>query len=61
MLFMEGMKPPFYPLYTKLKEHLPGNGSHWACRLCKRAGSAVMLIARPTIQIIAYELDWGQH
>jgi predicted dehydrogenase len=22
LLFMEGMKPPFYPLYTKLKEHL---------------------------------------
>ncbi len=22
LLFMEGMKPPFYPLYTRLKEHL---------------------------------------
>lgn len=22
LLFMEGMKPPFFPLYTKLKEHL---------------------------------------
>jgi predicted dehydrogenase len=72
LLFMEGMKPPFYPLYTKLKEHLlidPIGPVGYVC-----AGSAVMdcppehpnysydLIGGGIMQIAPYEaflaLDW---
>jgi predicted dehydrogenase len=72
LLFMEGMKPPFYPLYRKLKEYLLtdpiGNIGY------VRAGSAVMdcppehpnysydLIGGGIMQIAPYEaflaLDW---
>jgi len=39
LLFMEGMKPPFYPLYTKLKEYLETDPIGPAGYV--RAGSAV--------------------
>ncbi|WDF79228.1 Gfo/Idh/MocA family oxidoreductase [Mucilaginibacter sp. KACC 22773] len=39
LLFMEGMKPPFYPLYTKLKEYLATDPIGSAGYV--RAGSAV--------------------
>jgi scyllo-inositol 2-dehydrogenase (NADP+) len=72
MLFMEGMKPPFYPLYRKLKEHLLADPIGPAGYV--RAGSAVMdcppehpnfsyeLIGGGIMQIAPYEafiaLDW---
>ncbi len=40
LLFMEGMKPPFYPLYKRLKEHLLTDPIGPAGYV--RAGSAVM-------------------
>jgi predicted dehydrogenase len=72
LLYMEGMKPPFYPLYQKLKEYLMTDpiGSVGYVR----AGSAVMdcppehpnysydLIGGSIMQIAPYEaflaLDW---
>src|ERR1700744_2733225 len=72
LLFMEGMKPPFYPLYTKLKEHLLTDPIGPVGYV--RAGSAVMdcppehpnysydLIGGGIMQIAPYEaflaLDW---
>jgi predicted dehydrogenase len=72
LLFMEGMKPPFYPLYKKLKEHLLTDPIGPAGYV--RAGSAVMdcppghpnysydLIGGGIMQIAPYEaflaLDW---
>jgi predicted dehydrogenase len=72
LLFMEGMKPPFYPLYTKLKEHLSIDPIGPVGYV--RAGSAVMdcppehpnysydLIGGGIMQIAPYEaflaLDW---
>ena len=69
---MEGMKPPFYPLYTKLKEHLLADPIGPVGYV--RAGSAVMdcppehpnysyeLIGGGIMQIAPYEaflaLDW---
>jgi predicted dehydrogenase len=40
LLFMEGMKPPFYPLYQRLKEHLIGDPIGPVGYL--RAGSSVV-------------------
>jgi scyllo-inositol 2-dehydrogenase (NADP+) len=72
LLFMEGMKPPFYPLYQKLKEHLQKDPIGPIGYV--RAGSAVMdcppehpnysydLIGGGIMQIAPYEaflaLDW---
>ncbi|MGZ3752181.1 MAG: Gfo/Idh/MocA family protein [Mucilaginibacter sp.] len=72
LLFMEGMKPPFYPLYRKLKEHLLTDPIGPVGYV--RAGSAVMdcppehpnysydLIGGGIMQIAPYEaflaLDW---
>jgi len=72
LLFMEGMKPPFYPLYRKLKEHLLADPIGPVGYV--RAGSAVMdcppehpnysyeLIGGGVMQIAPYEaflaLDW---
>ena len=72
LLFMEGMKPPFYPLYRKLKEHLLHDPIGPVGYV--RAGSAVMdcppehpnysydLIGGGIMQIAPYEaflaLDW---
>lgn len=72
LLFMEGMKPPFYPLYKKLKERLLTDPIGPAGYV--RAGSAVMdcppehpnysydLIGGGIMQIAPYEaflaLDW---
>jgi predicted dehydrogenase len=72
LLFMEGMKPPFYPLYTKLKEHLQNDPIGPVGYV--RAGSAIMdcppehpnysydLIGGSIMQIAPYEaflaLDW---
>lgn len=72
LLFMEGMKPPFYPLYRKLKEYLLTNPIGHIGYV--RAGSAVMdcppehpnysydLIGGGIMQIAPYEaflaLDW---
>lgn len=72
LLFMEGMKPPFYPLYKKLKEHLLTDPIGPAGYV--RAGSAIMdcppghpnysydLIGGGIMQIAPYEaflaLDW---
>jgi predicted dehydrogenase len=44
LLFMEGMKPPFYPLYKKLKEHLPTDPIGPVGYV--RAGSSVADISR---------------
>lgn len=71
-LFMEGMKPPFYPLYRKLKEHLAADPIGPVGYV--RAGSAVAdcppehpnysheLIGGSLMQIGIYEaflaLDW---
>lgn len=43
-LFMEGMKPPFYPLYQKLKEHLQQDPIGTVAYV--RAGSSVADISR---------------
>jgi predicted dehydrogenase len=72
LLFMEGMKPPFYPLYKRLKEHLLVDPIGKAGYV--RAGSAVMdcppehpnysydLVGGAIMQIAPYEaflaLDW---
>lgn len=72
LLFMEGMKPPFYPLYQKLKEHLLADPIGPVGYV--RAGSAIMdcppehpnysyeLIGGAIMQIAPYEaflaLDW---
>jgi predicted dehydrogenase len=72
LLFMEGMKPPFYPLYQKLKEYLVTDPIGPVGYV--RAGSAVMdcppehpnysydLIGGSIMQIAPYEaflaLDW---
>ncbi len=72
LLFMEGMKPPFYPLYTRLKEYLLADPIGPVGYV--RAGSAVMdcppehpnynydLIGGGIMQIAPYEaflaLDW---
>ncbi len=72
LLFMEGMKPPFYPLYRKLKEYLQADPIGPVGYV--RAGSAVMdcppehpnfsydLIGGGIMQIAPYEafiaLDW---
>lgn len=72
LLFMEGMKPPFYPLYQKLKVYLLADPIGQVGYL--RAGSAVMdcppehpnysyeLIGGSVMQIAPYEaflaLDW---
>jgi len=72
LLFMEGMKPPFYPLYQKLKEYLQKDPIGTIGYI--RAGSAVMdcppehpnysydLIGGGIMQIAPYEaflaLDW---
>ena len=72
LLFMEGMKPPFYPLYRKLKEYLQRDPIGKIGYV--RAGSAVMdcppehpnysydLIGGGIMQIAPYEaflvLDW---
>lgn len=72
LLFMEGMKPPFYPLYQKLKEHLTTDPIGPIGYV--RAGSAVVdcppehpnysheLIGGSLMQIGIYEaflaLDW---
>jgi predicted dehydrogenase len=72
LLFMEGMKPPFYPLYRKLKEYLMTDPIGPVGYV--RAGSAVMdcppehpnysydLIGGGIMQIAPYEaflaLDW---
>jgi predicted dehydrogenase len=72
LLFMEGMKPPFYPLYRKLKEHLQTDPIGPAGYV--RAGSAVAdlshdhpnfsyeLAGGAIMQIAPYEaflaLDW---
>ena len=72
LLFMEGMKPPFYPLYTRLKEYLLTDPIGQVGYV--RAGSAVMdcppehpnysydLIGGGIMQIAPYEaflaLDW---
>jgi scyllo-inositol 2-dehydrogenase (NADP+) len=72
LLFMEGMKPPFYPLYRKLKEHLQADPIGPVGYV--RAGSAVMdcppehpnysydLVGGGIMQIAPYEafiaLDW---
>ncbi|HTE01409.1 MAG TPA: Gfo/Idh/MocA family oxidoreductase [Mucilaginibacter sp.] len=72
LLFMEGMKPPFYPLYRKLKEHLLTDPIGPVGYV--RAGSAVMdcppdhpnysydLVGGSIMQIAPYEaflaLDW---
>jgi predicted dehydrogenase len=72
LLFMEGMKPPFYPLYRKLKEYLLTDPIGPVGYV--RAGSAVMdcppehpnysydLIGGGIMQIAPYEaflaLDW---
>ena len=72
LLFMEGMKPPFYPLYQKLKEYLATDPIGPVGYV--RAGSAVMdcppehpnysydLIGGSIMQIAPYEaflaLDW---
>jgi predicted dehydrogenase len=72
LLFMEGMKPPFFPLYRKLKEHLLKDPIGPVGYV--RAGSAVMdcppehpnysydLIGGGIMQIAPYEaflaLDW---
>lgn len=72
LLFMEGMKPPFYPLYRRLKEYLQTDPIGPAGYV--RAGSAVMdcppghpnysydLVGGSIMQIAPYEaflaLDW---
>jgi predicted dehydrogenase len=72
LLFMEGMKPPFYPLYQRLKEYLVTDPIGPVGYV--RAGSAVMdcppehpnysydLIGGSIMQIAPYEaflaLDW---
>ncbi len=72
LLFMEGMKPPFYPLYKRLKEYLMVDPIGAAGYV--RAGSAVMdcppehpnysydLVGGSIMQIAPYEaflaLDW---
>jgi predicted dehydrogenase len=72
LLFMEGMKPPFFPLYQKLKEHLKTDPIGPAGYV--RAGSAVADLAHDhpnfsyrsaggaIMQIAPYEaflaLDW---
>lgn len=72
LLYMEGMKPPFYPLYQKLKEYLVTDPIGPVGYV--RAGSAVMdcppehpnysydLIGGSIMQIAPYEaflaLDW---
>ena len=72
LLFMEGMKPPFYPLYRKLKEYLLTDPIGPVGYV--RAGSAVMdcppdhpnysydLVGGAIMQIAPYEaflaLDW---
>ena len=72
LLFMEGMKPPFYPLYQKLKEYLKTDPIGPVGYV--RAGSAVMdcppehpnysydLVGGGIMQIAPYEaflaLDW---
>lgn len=72
LLFMEGMKPPFYPLYQKLKAHLQNDPIGPAGYV--RAGSAVadlshdhpnfsyQLAGGAIMQIAPYEaflaLDW---
>jgi predicted dehydrogenase len=72
LLFMEGMKPPFFPLYRKLKEHLKADPIGAVGYV--RAGSSVAdlshdhpnfsydLIGGGIMQILPYEaflaLDW---
>jgi predicted dehydrogenase len=65
LLFMEGMKPPFFPLYTKLKEYLLTDPIGPAGYV--RAGSSVADLSRELIggsimQIGIYEaflaVDW---
>ncbi|MBB5396583.1 Gfo/Idh/MocA family protein [Mucilaginibacter sp. AK015] len=56
LLFMEGMKPPFYPVYKKLKEHLrhdPVGAVGYV-----RAGSSVADISRDHPNF-SYELAGG--
>jgi len=56
LLFMEGMKPPFYPLYTKLKEHLQRDPIGEVGYV--RAGSSVADISRDHPNF-SYELAGG--
>jgi predicted dehydrogenase len=56
LLFMEGMKPPFFPLYRRLKEHLRTDGIGTVGYI--RAGSAVadLTLDHPNF---SYELGGG--
>lgn len=56
LLFMEGMKPPFYPLYQKLKEHLVNAPIGKIGYV--RAGSSVVDI-NPNHPNFSYELIGG--
>lgn len=56
LLFMEGMKPPFYPLYRKLKEYIHQDPIGPAGYL--RAGSSVADIS-PNHPNFSYELAGG--
>lgn len=56
LLFMEGMKPPFYPLYQKLKEHLVNDPIGKIGYV--RAGSSVADID-PNHPNFSYELIGG--
>lgn len=56
LLFMEGMKPPFFPLYQKLKEHLRSDPIGPAGYV--RAGSAVADLAHDHPNF-SYELAGG--
>lgn len=56
LLFMEGMKPPFFPLYRKLKEHLRTDPIGQAGYV--RAGSAVADLAQDHPNF-SYELAGG--
>ncbi|GAB2684593.1 Gfo/Idh/MocA family oxidoreductase [Mucilaginibacter koreensis] len=56
LLFMEGMKPPFFPLYRRLKTHLQTNGIGEVRYI--RAGSAVADLTRDHPNF-SYELGGG--
>jgi predicted dehydrogenase len=56
LLFMEGMKPPFYPLYTKLKEYIQQDPIGPVGYV--RAGSSVADISRDHPNF-SYELAGG--
>lgn len=56
LLFMEGMKPPFFPLYRKLKEHLQADPIGPAGYV--RAGSSVADLAHDHPNF-SYELAGG--